>query len=104
MSLNANPSSCEGGTHSTAGVAEVEHHAVAQPLDGLATVLHGAALHQPRERRRHVSGFQARPLYEWAGYELVGRVEDFPSGADALWYRKCLNPPEVAQEQARDRS
>ena len=37
--------------------------------------------------------FQARRLYEYAGYELVGRVEDFPSGADALWYRKRLNPP-----------
>jgi len=36
--------------------------------------------------------FQARRLYEWAGYELVGRVEDFPSGADVLWYRKRLKP------------
>ena len=36
--------------------------------------------------------FQARRLYEWAGYELVGRVEGFPSGADALWYRKRLHP------------
>ena len=36
--------------------------------------------------------FQARRLYEWAGYELVGRVEDFPSGTDALWYRKRLKP------------
>ena len=34
--------------------------------------------------------FQARALYERAGYELVGRVEDFPSGTDALWYRKRL--------------
>ena len=37
--------------------------------------------------------FQARPLYERAGYELVGRVEDFPSGTDVLWYRKRLGPP-----------
>ncbi len=37
--------------------------------------------------------FQARRLYEWAGYDLVGRVEDFPSGADVLWYHKRLNPP-----------
>jgi GNAT superfamily N-acetyltransferase len=36
--------------------------------------------------------FQARRLYEWAGYELVGRVQDFPSGADVLWYRKRLSP------------
>ena len=34
--------------------------------------------------------FQARDLYERNGYELVGRVEDFPSGSDALWYRKRL--------------
>jgi GNAT superfamily N-acetyltransferase len=37
--------------------------------------------------------FQAGRLYEWAGYELVGRVEGFPSGADVLWYRKGLSPP-----------
>jgi GNAT superfamily N-acetyltransferase len=36
--------------------------------------------------------FQTGRLYERAGYELVGRVEDFPSGADVLWYRKRLNP------------
>ena len=36
--------------------------------------------------------FQARRFYERAGYELVGRVEDFPSGADVLWYRKRLSP------------
>ena len=34
--------------------------------------------------------FQAQDLYERNGYELVGRVEDFPSGSDALWYRKRL--------------
>ena len=34
--------------------------------------------------------FQARRLYERAGYELVGRVEDFPTGTDVLWYRKRL--------------
>ena len=39
--------------------------------------------------------FQARALYERAGYELVGRVEDFPSGTHALWYRKRLNPGEA---------
>jgi GNAT superfamily N-acetyltransferase len=38
-------------------------------------------------------GFQARDLYERTGYELVGRVEDFPSGTDALWFRKQLQPP-----------
>jgi GNAT superfamily N-acetyltransferase len=35
-------------------------------------------------------GFQARALYEKRGFELVGRVTDFPSGTDALWYRKSL--------------
>ena len=39
--------------------------------------------------------FQARRLYEWAGYELMGRVDDFPSGAAALWYRKRLSPRET---------
>jgi hypothetical protein len=41
--------------------------------------------------------FQARALYERNGYELVGRVEDFPSGTDVLWYRKRLvdGQPEV---------
>ena len=34
--------------------------------------------------------FQARALYEQNDYELVGRVEDFPSGTDVLWYRKRL--------------
>jgi GNAT superfamily N-acetyltransferase len=37
--------------------------------------------------------FQARALYDQIGYELVGRVEDFPSGRDVLWYRKLLTPP-----------
>jgi len=36
-------------------------------------------------------GFQARALYERNGYELVGCVEDFPSGTDVLWHRKRLN-------------
>ena len=35
--------------------------------------------------------FQARALYERNGYQLVGRVEDFPKGTDVLWYRKSLN-------------
>jgi GNAT superfamily N-acetyltransferase len=40
--------------------------------------------------------FQARDLYERNGYELLARVEDFPSGTDVLWYRKRLeaaDPP-----------
>ena len=34
--------------------------------------------------------FQAQALYEQSGYEIVGRVKDFPSGTDALWFRKRL--------------
>jgi len=32
--------------------------------------------------------FQARALYERNGYKLVGRVKNFPSGTDVLWYHK----------------
>lgn len=39
--------------------------------------------------------FQARALYEQSGYEEVARVEGFPSGTDALWYRKHLQPASV---------
>lgn len=35
--------------------------------------------------------FQAPTLYKQTGYELVGQVEDFPSGTNVLWYRKRLN-------------
>ena len=62
---------------------------------GLATRLIAAA--EAEAARRGCSqtvhftyDFQARDLYERNGYELVGRVEDFPSGSDALWYRKRL--------------
>ena len=48
--------------------------------------------------------FQARALYERNGYELVGRVEDFPSGTDVLWYRKRLNPPKAHPSRERSRS
>jgi GNAT superfamily N-acetyltransferase len=37
--------------------------------------------------------FQARELYERNGYELVAQIDDFPSGTDALWFRKRLGPP-----------
>jgi GNAT superfamily N-acetyltransferase len=42
--------------------------------------------------------FQARALYEQNGYELVGRVENFPSGTDVLWYRKRLHPAGAGAE------
>ena len=51
--------------------------------------------------------FQARALYERNGYELSGRVEDFPSGTAALWFRKCLQPvdknPRPSVGEARPR-
>ena len=63
---------------------------------GLATRLIAAA--EAEAARRGCSqtvhftySFQAQPLYERIGYELVGRVQDFPSGTDALWYRKSLH-------------
>ncbi len=64
---------------------------------GLATRLIAAAEAEAAARgcyqTVHFSyDFQARRLYERNGYELVGRVEDFPSGTDALWFRKRLQP------------
>ena len=43
-----------------------------------------------------------RALYERNGYELVGRVENFPSGTDVLWYRKRLQPTPAPAEPAPD--
>ncbi len=67
---------------------------------GLATRLIAAAEAEASERgcRQTVHftyDFQARALYERNRYELVGRVENFPAGADVLWYRKRLTQPEV---------
>ena len=44
--------------------------------------------------------FQARALYERNGYQLVGRVEGFPSGTDVLWYHKRLSPPEAHESSS----
>ena len=43
--------------------------------------------------------FQARELYERNGYELVGRVKDFPSGTDVLWFHKYLRRSEVPAQR-----
>ncbi len=64
---------------------------------GLATRLIAAAEAEAaargcRQTVHFTYAFQARRLYERNGYELVGRVEDFPSGTDALWFRKRLQP------------
>lgn len=63
--------------------------------NGLATQLIAAAEAEAaargcRQTVHFTYDFQARALYERSGYELVGRVESFPSGTDALWYRKRL--------------
>ena len=54
----------------------------------------GARVHADRPLHLRLPG---SALYERAGYELVGRVEDFPSGTDVLWYRKRLRPWRSAQ-------
>ena len=64
---------------------------------GLATRLIAAAEAEAaargcRQTVHFTYSFQARALYERNGYELVGLVEDFPSGTDALWFRKRLQP------------
>jgi GNAT superfamily N-acetyltransferase len=64
---------------------------------GLATQLIAAAETEATTRGcsqtvHFTYGFQARGLYERNGYELVGRVANFPSGTDVLWYRKLLKP------------
>ena len=62
---------------------------------GLATRLIAAAEAEAATRGcsqtvHFTYAFQAQGLYERNGYELVGRVQAFPSGTDALWYRKRL--------------
>ena len=42
-------------------------------------------------------GFQAQALYEQNGYEVMGRVDDFPSGTDTFWYRKRLRPSDESE-------
>lgn len=42
-------------------------------------------------------GFQARALYEQNGYQVMGRVDEFPSGTDTFWYRKRLRPADVSK-------
>ena len=62
---------------------------------GLATRLIAAAEAEAKARGcsqtvHFTYDFQARVLYERTGYELIGRVEGFPSGTDALWFHKRL--------------
>ena len=65
---------------------------------GLATRLIAAAEAEAASRGcsqtvHFTYDFQAQALYEQSGYEIIGRVKDFPSGTDALWYRKNLKAP-----------
>jgi GNAT superfamily N-acetyltransferase len=76
---------------------------------GLATRLLAAAEAEAAARGcsqtvHFTYAFQAQALYERNGYELAGRVEDFPSGTDVLWYRKRLNPPKSPPSRERSRS
>jgi len=71
---------------------------------GLATRLLAAAEAEAAARgcsqTVHLTyAFQAQALYERNGYELVGRVEEFPAGTDVLWYRKRLHRPELAPDR-----
>ena len=73
---------------------------------GLATRLMFAAEAEAKARGcrqtlHFTYDFQAGTLYERIGYELVGRVEAFPSGADVLWYYKRLSPTGFGTEPAR---
>lgn len=36
--------------------------------------------------------FQPHELYHRLGYDVVARIEDFPTGSDALWMVKRLDP------------
>jgi len=70
---------------------------------GLATRLLAAAEAEAAARGcsqtvHFTYAFQARALYEQNGYELVGCVEDFPSGTDVLWYRKRLKGRAIGAE------
>ena len=47
--------------------------------------------------------FQARPLYERAGYELVGRVEDFPSGTGRSLVSQAPSPTADSTSARRGR-
>ena len=64
---------------------------------GLATRLIAAAEAEAAARGctqtvHFTYGFQAQALYEQTGYELVGRVEDFPSGTDVALVPQASGP------------
>ena len=63
-------------------------HGLASKL--LAAAEAEAALRGCTQSVHFTYDFQARELYEGHGYQIVGRVEEFPSGTDALWFHKYL--------------
>ena len=89
---------CYGGTW--AGTCELESLWVRPDLrrSGLGTRLLAAAESEAARRGCHQvvllsHSIQALEYYEHRGYEIVGRVEEYPAGSDAIWYRKRLLRP-----------
>ena len=58
----------------------------------------------PGPTDREMPGPSSALNHRASGYELVGRVGDFPSGTDVLWYRKRLTPPKSPPSRERSRS
>ena len=91
---------CYGGTWG--GTCELESLWVHPDLrrSGLGTRLLAAAESEAAQRGCHQvvllsHWIQAPGYYERQGYEIVGQVEDYPAGTDAIWYRKRLPNPQL---------
>jgi ribosomal protein S18 acetylase RimI-like enzyme len=89
---------CYGGTWGD--TCELESLWVHPELrrSGLGTRLLDAAESEAAGRGCHQvvllsHSMQAPDYYEHRGYEIVGRVEEYPAGSDAIWYRKRLLRP-----------
>jgi GNAT superfamily N-acetyltransferase len=106
-------SACRGDRATTPGwrvtIAEFEGHkirawrsyfdTVALRWSGIGTGLLDAAESEAAVRGCHqvalfTHRIQAPGFYERRGYEIVERVDNYPSGSDALWYRKRLRGSE----------
>jgi GNAT superfamily N-acetyltransferase len=84
------------------GACELQHLWVDEDLRGRGLGRHLLRLAEDEAAARgcgqvllftHAS--QGAHLYPALGYELVGRVEDFPAGDAALWFKKTLAGPET---------
>jgi ribosomal protein S18 acetylase RimI-like enzyme len=91
---------CYGGTWG--GTCELESLWVRADLrqGGLGARLLTAAESEAARRGCHQvvlfsHWIQAPGYYEHRGYEIVARVEEYPAGSDAIWYRKHLPPPQL---------